>query len=67
MGSKRESLDGAAQRRSSQNSLASARSGSQSKPPDTEETKPLDSDILADMTAFQAEIDALRKQAEKGG
>ena len=72
MGSKRESLDGAAVRRSSQNSLESARSVSgsglkPSLPPEAEATKPMESDILADMTAFQAEIDALRKAADGKG
>ena len=81
-GSKRESLDGAgnamswAQRRSSQNSFESARSSSLPKPTlpaeseditGGERTSEPSSDILADMTAFQAEIDALRRQAEKGG
>lgn len=66
-GSKRESLDGDARRLSSQNSFESARSGSLSKPPvESEEAKAPESDILADMSAFQAEIDALRKQAETG-
>lgn len=81
-GSKRESLDGTAnssamswaQRRSSQNSFESARSSSLSKPrlpSESEEVaekeRPPESDVLADMSAFQAEIDALRKQAEGGG
>lgn len=65
-----------ARRRSSQNSFESARSSSLSKPtlpaeseeavPETKSQVP-ESDILADMTAFQAEIEALRKQSEKSG
>lgn len=66
----------AQQRRSSSNSFESARSGSLGKgtlPTESErdegevKTEEPKNDILADMTAFQAEIDALRKQAEGGG
>lgn len=70
VGSKGEGLDGGTRRRSSQNSLESARSGSLSKPTlpsESEEAvqeQPPQSDILADMTAFQAEIDALRRQQD---
>ena len=63
-----------AQRRSSQNSFESARSSSLSKPTLPSESEEADtkadvpqSDILADMSAFQAEIDALRRQTSKGG